>query len=111
MKNTKIKKLVIELSGKDVELTIQQAKELQLALNELFEEKVKVIKEKEYIPRPYPVPSPYVAPFIPYVPARPWKPWRQEPWITWGGCETLYRNTIGTNMELSGDSLRLQLNS
>lgn len=109
MKNTKIKKIIIELNGKDVELTIEQAMELQMALNELFEKKVRI--QKEYIPQPYPVPQPYVAPFIPYVPARPWHPWKQDPWITWADDTPLYTTTCGTNIELRKNSLRFELNS
>jgi len=112
MKNTKVKKIVIELSGKDVELTISQAQELRAALNELFEEKVTIVKEKEYLPSPYPVPYPQPYPVYP----RPWRYIRPitpytEPWVTWCSSGNLYRSSAGTNVELEGSSLRFQLTS
>lgn len=91
MNKTKIKKLVIELDGKDVELSMAQAKELQAALNELFEERVKVVKEKEYIPQPYPVPQPIYP--------RPVWPWR----------EPYYRCSSGTTLKLESNAVRFQL--
>lgn len=104
MKQTKIKKLVIELGGKDVELTLAQAKELQAALNELFEERV--VQKVKLVPQPFPVPDPY--PIYP----RPWRPYRpwHEPWITWSGESPLYKTTTGAQFSLgSGNSLRCQL--
>lgn len=108
MKSTRVKKLVIELSGKDVELSIEQAKELQAALNELFEEKVKVVEKERLVPQPYPVPSPYPVYPPPY---RPWHPWGREPWITWSGESSSYKTVTGTQFSLSGNSLRCQLKS
>ena len=93
MNKMKIKKLVIELKGKDIELSVEQAKELQAALNELFEEKVRVVKEKEYIPQPYPVPRP-----CPVEPIYPW-PWR----------EPHYRCSAGTTLKLETNAVRFQL--
>lgn len=104
-KDTKIKNLIIELSGKDVTLTMAQAKELQSALNELFAEKVRV--EKEYVPRPYPVPEPH--PVWPY--GRPWRPWRREPWITWTDDVPMCKLSMGTTLLHQGESLRCQLQS
>lgn len=83
MKNkTTIKKMVIELNGKDVELTMDQARELQVALNELFEEKIReVIK-----PQPYPVPEPY--PVYPQPWRRPYRwPWNEPIWISRSGSK------------------------
>ncbi len=66
MKNM-IKRLVLDIDGKEISLTMEQAKKLQSALNEVFE--TKIVREKEYIPTPY-VPKP--VPWYPYTPARPW---------------------------------------
>lgn len=79
MSKTAIKKMIIELNGKDVELTIAQAKELHAALNELFEEKERVV--------PYPV---YRRPYV-------W-PYRDPFWVSRQGTRFQIdrRETIGT---------------
>lgn len=82
MSKTSIKKIVIELNGKDVELTMAQARELHAALNEMFEEKERVV--------PYPV---YRRPYV-------W-PWRDPYWL----CSS------GTQARLSDSSVRLSLKS
>jgi len=74
--------MVIELNGKDIELTMAQAKELHAALNELFEEKVREV--------PYPV---YRQPYV-------W-PWRQPYWL----CSS------GTKATLSDSSVKLSLHA
>lgn len=93
MKQTRVKRLVIELSGKDVELTIGQARELHAALNELFEEKVReVIKDRPYpVPQPYPVPDPY-----------PVIPWR-GPWV-WPRRGPVWQTNSGTSFTLTDDA-------
>lgn len=64
MSKTTIKKMVIELNGKDVELTMTQARELHAALNELFEEKVREIRLPDSHPiYPRPWRWPYPRPF------------------------------------------------
>jgi len=88
VKQTRVKKLIIELSGKDVELSIAEAKELYDALGQLFEEKVRerIIRE------------PYIAPI-----------WPRRPWITWCG-ERPHITSRGTGFELSGrETIRCQL--
>ena len=53
-----LKKIILELKGKQITLTLEQAKELHGELNELF-------AEKSYVPYyPYfqPYPSPYISP-------------------------------------------------
>ena len=87
MRKTAIKKVVIEIDGKDVELTMEQARELKTALDELFGEKVREVR----IPEPYPV-----YPRRPYV----W-PWREPVWV----CAS------GTKATLSDSSVRLQVRS
>lgn len=84
MRKTIVKKMVIELNGKDVELTMEQARELQVALNELFGEKVReVIRPQPYpVPEPYPVPSPWRRPYH-------W-PWIEPVWIGRGGTRFQY---------------------
>lgn len=92
MAKTAIKKMVIELGGKDVELTMAQARELKEALDELFGEKVREIVR----PQPYPVPEPY--PVIPW--RRPYWPWREPIWIS----------RMGSKFSIdSGGSMRCQL--
>lgn len=86
MAKTVIKKLVIELDGKDVELTMAQARELKAALDEIFGEKVREV----HIPSPYPI---YPRPFR-------W-PWR----------EPYYLCSSGTRATLSDNSMRLSLKS
>lgn len=77
-----VKKLVIELNGKDVELTMAQARELYNALSELFEAK------REVVTVPYPV--------------RPYRwPWREPYWV----CES------GSRFQLSDSSVRLSVNA
>ncbi len=55
--NIEIKKVVITIAGKDLELTIGQAKELQDILNKTFPNNkeynvIKIIEQKDYIPYP-----------------------------------------------------------
>lgn len=96
MKKTVIKRMVIELDGKDVELTMDQARELQAALNELFGEKVREIVK----PMPYPVPEPYpVTPFI---------PWRRRPY--WPRPEPFWISRSGSRFGIdSGGTMRCRL--
>lgn len=66
-----VKKLVVELNGKDIELTMAQARELFVALGELFQEKTRDV----FIPQPYPV--------------RPYRwPWREPYWLCSSGAVT-----------------------
>lgn len=85
---TAIKKMIIELNGKDVELTMAQARELHAALGELFDEKVREIR----VPDPYPV---YRRPYV-------W-PWREPIWTS----------RIGSRFQVSSgnDVIRCQLKS
>jgi hypothetical protein len=79
---TTIKKVVIELNEKDVELTMAQARELYAALGELFKEKIREVS--------YPV---YRRPYV-------W-PWREPYWV----CSS------GTKATLSDSSVRLAVKS
>lgn len=59
--NKAIKKIELDLGGKVVSLTPEQAKNLKEALDELFGKEVireyfPIVKEKEYVPVPYPAP-------------------------------------------------------
>lgn len=86
MSKTSVKKLVIELNGKDVELTMAQARELFDALGEIFEEKVRTVR----IPDPYPVyPRPY-----------------RWPWAV-----PMWHMQCGSQATLSDNSMRLSLKS
>jgi len=51
---SEIKKIVLEIGDKEIELTPDEAKELKDVLNNLFGE-----KDIVYIPKPYPVYHPY----------------------------------------------------
>mgnify|MGYP003288971545 CR=1 FL=1 len=82
MAKTAVKKLVIELNGKDVELTMAQARELHAALNELFEERVREVS--------YPI---YRRPYV-------W-PWAKPYWL----CQS------GTRATLNDNSMHLALKS
>ena len=81
MKKTSVKKLVIELDGKDVELTMEQARELHASLSELFDEKVREIR----VPDPFPV---YRRPYI-------W-PWREPIWISRSGSKFSIDSSSGS---------------
>jgi hypothetical protein len=51
---TEIKKIVIELEGKELNLTVESAKKLKELLNELFKDRETVyIPIDRYIPRPW----------------------------------------------------------
>jgi len=43
-----IKKMVIQMGKKEVTLSIEEARELQQALNEIFDREVKVVKEEHH---------------------------------------------------------------
>ena len=77
-----ITKIKLQLKGREIELTAQEARDVQKELNKLFEmektelEKLKEQWEKTAPPQPWPV---YPAPIIiernvPYWP-RPWEIW------------------------------------
>lgn len=63
--NKAIKKIELDLGGKVVSLTPEQAKNLKEALDELFGKEVirEYFPAKEYIPVPYPTPY---RPLVPY---------------------------------------------
>ena len=91
---SEIKKIVLEINGKEIELSIDEAKELQEMLGDLF-------GEQKYInvPQPYPVAQPYpVYPTPPIYPQPYYTPWRQ--WQT-----DYYPNfTSGTTVTFSTTS-------
>lgn len=70
-----VQKISIRMGDKIVDLTLEQAQELQRLLNKTFGQE----KDKEYIPipSPYPYPEPYPVPWpiIPYDPYRRWDKW------------------------------------
>ena len=61
--NKAIKKIELDLGGKTVSLTPQQAKNLKDALDDLFGKEIIKVIEKEYIRDLYPIP--YPAPYRP----------------------------------------------
>jgi hypothetical protein len=86
--NKMIKKIELDLGGKKVALTPEQAKNLKDALDELFEKEV--IKEKEYVPY-YP---PYRYPFF----------WEWQPyWVTFTSESNRGGTSVG-NYTLNGSS-------
>ena len=91
MSRNMIRKIELDLDGKRVSLTLEQAKKLKDVLNELFGEKIIKVKEKEYIPYPQP---------YPIEPYRPWRPWRWERELpcykTTGGTLCNYRSGSST---------------
>jgi hypothetical protein len=84
MKSKLIKSVEIELDGITIKVTPEQALKLYDALGELLGKNVApvVIKEKEYIPMPYPAPTP-IWPRRPII----WE--YQQPWYTTTGGTTL----------------------
>lgn len=82
MPKTYVKKMIVELNGKDIELTMAQARELYDALSEIFEEKVREV--------PYHV---YRRPYI------------------WPRPEPFWLCSSGTKATLSDSSIRLQVKS
>lgn len=71
--SAKIIKIVLEISGKEIELSEEEAKELKTVLDGLYGAPF------QYIPQPYPVyPLPaysaiYRSPLLPYTPTNPYK--------------------------------------
>lgn len=78
-KKTEIKKLVIEVDGKEITLALDKAEKLFEALKELFDKKV------VYIPGPTVYREPY----------RPWY-WRNPDWV--------WCSTSGTKFTLDGET-------
>lgn len=73
-------KLVIK--GKEIELSLEDAKELTEVLAKMFGE-----KKTEYIPQPYPCPYPVERPYSPYWPYE--IIWQSPNWTTTDKTETL----------------------
>ena len=74
MKSVDISRVVIDIGGKEIELSLDEAKELKDILNETFGNK----QEPIYIPSPYPV----------------YEPWRYRHWEP-------YRITCGNTITFS----------
>lgn len=72
-----IKKIVLNIEGKEISLTPEQAQKLLVALTDLLGVKKEVIKEKEYVPYP-------VYPSYPYRPYWHWDTYT----TTWGDYRT-----------------------
>jgi len=78
----KVSKIVLVVNGKEIELTIDEAKELNGMLGELFDQKEKTIVVERHPYIPYSYPYVYVKPYV----------WEQ-PYITWCGHVTFSGNT------------------
>ena len=91
---SKITKIVLDIDGKEIELTPAQAKELMLILKEMYEQKEKIV------PQPYPVPKPIPVPVYPD-PYDEW-PWRKK-WRRpyWSGELKQDRNKVTRTAYLS----------
>ena len=74
---TEIKKIVLEVEGEEIVLTVEGAKKLKALLNEIFGKdiikEIKIVERDVYIPDPY-LPKPY-----------PWKPYWEYPDKIWMG--------------------------
>lgn len=81
-----IKKLVLDLGDKEITLTLEQAKKLHEALNELFSKKVVTEKHHHYEPIP-------------------WYPWR------WQTATPIWLSTNGTSWRYSQNTLTCQVKS
>jgi hypothetical protein len=66
VKKTEVVSVKLRVKGKEIDLSLEEAKELKDELTKLFAEPV-----KEYVP--------YPSPYIPYVPYEPYKPY--EPYV------------------------------
>jgi len=84
--NNIIKKIELDLDGKIVSLTSEQAKKLKSALDELFGVKI----EKEYIPY------------------EPWRPWYWDRWDKWPKTD-YYMTASGVTCSVDSDSDTLKL--
>lgn len=76
MSTVKIEKIKLTIAGQDVEMTLEQARELRAILNELWPEPTERLVP---MPQPYPV-APYQPPII--IERWPEYPWWQQPIIT-----------------------------
>ena len=88
-----IKKIVIDIDGKEISLTPEQSQKLLTALTDLLSVKKEIIKEKEYVP--YPI--------YPYYPPYHYRPyWKYDDNVfVWGTASNdtvdVYRKTSGDN--------------
>jgi hypothetical protein len=78
--DTRIDKIVLDLGGEKVSLTVEQVQKLRTVLNELFGQQAITVE------KPYPV-------VFPCYPVTPWY-WRYSS-PTWGGSVT-YSSTLGS---------------
>ena len=113
--NKAIKKIELDLGGKTISLTPEQAKNLKDALDDLFgKEIVRIIEHDSYpLPVPYPVPYPvYPRPVpIPIYPRWEYQPYYYRDSLT--ACDgNTDRHLCGTdysagNYSFDNDTLRL----
>ena len=81
VQKTEVVSIKLRIKGKEIDLSLDEARELKDALGKVFAEPVTI---KEYVP---------YYPYLPYEPYKPYEPWIQ-PYITW----TL--GTGGTSQEI-----------
>jgi hypothetical protein len=68
VQKTEVVSIKLRIKGKEIDLTLEDAKELRDALNKVFAEPVTI---KEYVP---------YYPYIPYEPYKPYEPYIQPYW-------------------------------
>ena len=84
--STEVKKIVIQMGKKDVELTLDEAKELRNALDDLFPMKS----------------GPIIVPVYPSWPYRYWEPWYRSVSPVSPESGTLYLSTTHTDSKTAG---------
>ena len=94
-KMSKVKKVIIEINGEDVEMTMDEAEELKDSLSELFPDVPETFVEGCEILKPYA--PPIIYPYYPLYPVYP--DWTYRPGIvTW--------SSIGENITINGEELK-----
>ena len=87
---SEIKKIVLDINGKEIELSLDEAKELQELLGDLF-------GEQKYISYPVYI-QPTHQPIYPLTPWRQWETGYTVPTITSGATVT-YSTTTGNTLD------------
>ena len=101
-KKNLIKKIVLDIEGKEISLTPEQAQKLLVVLTDLIGGKKETIKEKEYVP--YPI-YPYDPPYRPY---RPWWPY-DRPYYTWSSTTSRAGALCSANYSAENSTAKITL--
>lgn len=101
--NKAIKKIELDLGGKTVTLTPEQAKNLKDALDDLFGKEIIVKKEYIHDSFPVPYPVPYREPLRPYWEPVPYWDWRRDvPYYTTTSGNGISFNSVSNTLRLTG---------